>query len=152
MLFERLEGDSNRKDTNISRYSDQFNNLYMNGVFFSISKKEYESIYNIRMYDVHNGRLMTIILNHLHQYHRSIKSDICRLYNLNRKTTVAIIDKMLVLGYIKGYTVKKKSNLVYYVERTGYSITTEGVAALAQINELITSKINKMTKKQIKGF
>ena len=152
MIFERLNNDNNRTNNNIETYSSVFNNLFMTGVFYSINRLEFEKVYNIRLYDVHNGRLMTIILNHLHQYHRSIKADILKLYNLNEKTNTAIINKLLMLGYIKGYTVKKKSNLAAYVERIGYSITTEGVAALAQINDLVTAKINKMTKKQIKGF
>lgn len=152
MLFERLKGDNNRTTTNVEKYSTVFNNVFYVGTFYSITKKEFETVYNMRLDSVNRGRQYFVVLNHLHQYSRTIKGDIFKLYNLNDKTTTHNINTLLRLGLIRGYTVKRKSNLVYYVDRTGYSITNEGVAALTQINELITAKINKMTKKQIKGF
>lgn len=133
--------------TKNSQQANKIGNLSINGFsficpFYSIRLKEFTKVYNYHLSSLAIARACSITLCHFNKYHRGLKTTIQNIYNIKWSTMTQVLEILTGLGLIRSYPTKRITNIGKYVNLTNYGITVKGKEVAADLNELLSKKVN----------
>ena len=115
-------------------------------VFYSLTLKEFKKVLGSDFNTLAECRASFVFLSHYKHYSQVFKTKLIKLYSVSPLLAVKSLRLLVDLGFLKKSIRKVKTNIGVYVGYDAYYITVKGADALNSLNDLISDKINKLSK------